>query len=255
MKARHAILVAPVAAATMVALVGVTLVSPSSTASASAQPGSSPNAVRVGVARHSLVAAACAPAASLMCAARLTVTEDGVRFSFTRRPGGWKLFSSISTDKSPAGPISLNRNIGESQSAEAIIYWTSFPDGDHADPCTRLLGRSVGSSAADLAAAVSKAPGIKLVKGPSNVTLGGRPAKHVVLIVRKQVGCEPGFFYTWKDVEGGALWPRTGAGNTIRVWIVAVNKTRLFIAAATNKHATSGLKKEIQRIVESIRFA
>jgi hypothetical protein len=255
MKARHAILVAPVAAATMVALVGVTLVSPSSTASASAQPGSSPNAVRVGVAPHSLVAAACAPAASLMCAARLTVTEDGVRFSFTRRPGGWKLFSSISTDKSPAGPISLNRDIVESQSAEAIIYWTSFPDGDYADPCTRLLGRSVGSSAADLAAAVSNAPGTKLVKGPSNVTLGGRPAKHVALIVRKQVGCEPGFFYTWKDVNGGALWPRTVAGDTIRVWIVAVGGTRLFIAAATNERATAGLKREVRQIVESIRFA
>ena len=242
-------------AATVVVVVGTTLLWPSSSASATAQPGSSATAASVGLASDSLVAAACAPVASLICAARLTVTESGVRFSFTRRPGGWARFSSISTDKSAGGPISLNRDIGRSQSAEAIIYWTSFPDGDYADPCTRLLGRSVGSSAADLAAAVSKAPGTKLVKGPSNVTLGGRPAKHVVLIVRKQVGCEPGFFYAWKDVEGGALWPGTVAGNTIRVWIVALGGTRLFIAAATNERANATLNREVKQIVESIRFA
>ena len=46
-----------------------------------------------------------------------------------------------------------------------------------------------------------------------------------------------------------------GGGNTIRVWIVAVNGTRLFIAAVTDEQATSRLKKEIQRIVQSIRFA
>jgi hypothetical protein len=182
------------------------------------------------------------------------VTEEGVRFSF-KVPGGWGRFGSISTDKSPGGPISLNRSIVGSQGAEAIIYWTSFPDGDYADPCTRLLGRSVGSSAADLATAVSTAPGTKLVKGPSNVTVGGRRAKHVVLIVRENVGCDPGFFYTWKDVYGGALWRATAAGDTIRVWIVDVDGKRLFIAAATNEQANARLKREVTQIVESIRFA
>ena len=43
-------------------------------------------------------------------------------------------------------------------------------------------------------------------------------------------------------------------GDTIRVWIVTVNGTRLFLAAATNKQATPDLKKEIQQVVESIRF-
>jgi hypothetical protein len=60
---------------------------------------------------------------------------------------------------------------------------------------------------------------------------------------------------TWQHHPGGALWPTTGVGDTIRVWIVAANRTRLCIAAATNEQATSSLKKDIQQIVESIRFA
>ena len=112
-------------------------------------------------------------------------------------------------------------------------------------------GRAVGRSAAALAAAVSTAPGTKLVKGSSDVSLGGHHATHIVLTVRESVGCDPGFFYTWRDVYGGPLWPMTKASDTIRVWIVALNGTRLFIAAATK---AGGLEKDIQQIVQSIRF-
>jgi hypothetical protein len=187
---------------------------------------------------------------------RHAVTEEGVRFSFRVPQHGlrWERFRSISTDRSAGGPISVNKSIVGPQGAEAIVYWTSFPDGDYADPCTRLLSPSVGRSAADLAATVSTAPGTELVTGPSDVTVGGRPAKRVVLNVRENVGCDPGFFYTWRDVYGGALWPRTGVGDMIRVWIVDVDGTRLFIAAATTEQASSGLEKEIQQIVRSIRF-
>jgi hypothetical protein len=189
---------------------------------------------------------------------RITVTEKGVTFSF-RVPktvgwSGWERFRSLRTDTSPGGPISINKSIVGPQGAEASIYWTSFPDGDYADPCVRLLSPPVGASAADLAAAVSTAPGTKLVKGPSDVALGGRPAKHVVVAVRENVGCDPGFFYTWRDVELGALWPTTSVGDTIRVWIVDVDGVRLFIAAATTEQATPALGKEILRIIRSIRF-
>jgi hypothetical protein len=237
MKAQHAVAVAVAAGAGLVvAVVGITRLSPSSSQGTTAQSGSSP------------------PGASSAPVGRQTVIERGIRFSFRVSTGSWGSFPSISTDKSPGGPISLNKSVAVSQGAEAIIYWTSFPDGDYADPCTRLLGRAVGSSAADLAAAVSTASGTKLVKGPSDVSIGGRPAKHVVLTVRKNVGCDPGFFYAWRDVHGGALWPRTAAGDTIRVWIIAVDGTRLFIASATNEQATARLKREVKQIVESIRF-
>ena len=189
---------------------------------------------------------------------RYTFTENGVRFSFNvapRPPGAFHPVKSIATDKLPAGPISLNKDVWGAQSAEGIIYWTSFPDGDYADPCARLLSPSTGASPAKLATAVARAPGTRLVKGPADVTLGGHRAKHVVVTVRKKVGCDPGFFFTWRAVSGGTLWTKTGVGDTIRVWIVTVNGTRLFIAAATNEQATPDLKKEIQQVVESIRFA
>ncbi len=197
---------------------------------------------------------------------RHEVIEAGVRFSFRvpeTSPTGsswgrfgsyWERFSSIPTASSPGGPISLNRSITGPQGAEAIIYWTSFPHGDYAEPCSRLLNRSIGHSAAKLAAAVARAPGTKLVKGPSNVTLGGHSAKRVVLTVRKNVGCDPGFFYNWREVPGGALWETTRAGDTIRVWIVKVDGRLLFIEAATTRQATPWLEEETRQIVESIRF-
>ena len=114
----------------------------------------------------------------------------------------------------------LNKSIVGPQGAEAIIYWTSFPDGDYADPCARVLAPSIGRSAADLAAAVAAAPGTKLVKGARNLTLGGHPAKHVVLTVRESVGCDPGFFYSWRTTAavrfgGRRMWAtRSGYGSS-----------------------------------------
>jgi hypothetical protein len=186
-------------------------------------------------------------------ARRLVVAEAGVRFSF-RAPRWWEFFRTVPTKKSPRGPISLNASGVGSQDAEAIIYWTSFPHGDYADPCARLLSPSIRRSAASLATAVSRAPGTKLVKGPLDVTVGGRPAKHVVLSVREDVGCDPGFFYSWRAVFGGAFWLSTEIGDTVRVWIVAVGGTRLFIAAATREAANATLKRQVKQIIESIRF-
>ncbi len=179
-------------------------------------------------------------------------TADGVPFSFRASAHGWERFGDISLNKSERGP----------QGAEAMIYWSSFPDGDYADyygheahPCTRLLSPPVGPSATDLAVAISKAPGTELVKGPSDVVVGGYPAKHLVLRVREDyAGCDPGFFYTWRAVYGGALWTTTPAGATMRVWVVDVDGTRLFIGAATLGEASSDLEQEIEQIIRSIHF-
>ena len=79
-------------------------------------------------------------------------------------------------------------------------------------------------------------------------------AQHVVFTVRKDVGCNPGFFYTWPNDRGGAFWTSTRVGDTIRVWIVDVQGTRLFIEGDTHRRAGSQLEKEIRQIVGSIRF-
>jgi hypothetical protein len=175
---------------------------------------------------------------------RLSRTVGGIPFSFVVRTVGWEAFGRVSINKSIVGP----------QGAEAIIFWASFPDGDSAEPCADVLSGAVGRSTASLAAEVAKAPGTELVAGPSDVTLGGRSAKHVVLTLRRRGGCKPGFFYRWQDEEWGALWPRTDVGATIRVWIVEVEGTRLFIEAETNTDSDPQLDREVVRIVESIRF-
>jgi hypothetical protein len=175
---------------------------------------------------------------------RHSLTVEGIPFSFSVPTHGWEPFGSLLLSKSSVGP----------QGAEAVIFWTGFPDGTYADPCGHLAGPPAGS-AADLAAAVSTAPGTELLTGPSDIVVGGRAAKHVVLTVREDVGCDPGFFYNWKAQTGGAMWEATRLGDVIRVWIVEVDGVVLFIEGETNKDGGPELEQEIQQIVESILFS
>jgi hypothetical protein len=174
---------------------------------------------------------------------RHSLTVEGVPLSFSVTTSGWERKGRLYVSKSTVGP----------QDAEAIIYWTSISDGVYADPCGQWWGSPVGSMA-DFAAHASRTPGTELVTGPSDVTVGGRAAEHVVLTVREDVGCDPGFLYTWHDQKGGAFWTSTDVGDTIRVWIVDVDGTRLFIAGETHKDAGPTLEDEVQQIVDSIQF-
>ena len=109
---------------------------------------------------------------------------------------------------------------------------------------------------------MAAAPGIELVSGPSDVILGGRPAKHVVVTVHEDLGCDPGYFYSWQEAKGGPFWGGTTAGDTISIWIVDVDGKRLFIAAETHvdsgdpQHVLVGptFKQEVDEIVDSIQF-
>lgn len=181
---------------------------------------------------------------------------DGVPLSFdlvTDNPegDGWAKFRDLYISKSVVGP----------QTAEAMLLVTTFPDGVVAHSCAILRDPPVGPSVADLATAVARAPGTKLVTGPTDTLVGGRVAKHVVVTVRQLVGCDPGFFYGWLDEGGGPWWPYALVGDTINVWIVDVDGTRVFVATET--HAPTGaaearvikqLEAEVEAIVRSIRF-
>jgi hypothetical protein len=178
---------------------------------------------------------------------RHALTVDGIALSF-RVPAqvpdaGWARYGNLYISKGSTG----------GQAAEAVIYWTAFPDGALADPCG-LLSQPVGPSIDDLASLVSKAPHTKLVAGPADVTVGERPAKHVVLTVGDDVGCDPGFFYTWLYQPGGPGWWSTSAGDTINVWIVDVGGRRLVIVGESTWDAGPELEREIPQIVDSIRF-
>ena len=174
---------------------------------------------------------------------RRELTVGGVPLSFRVPTRGWEAFGDISINKSIVGP----------QGAEAIIYWTTIP-GDYANPCVDVLGMPVPRTVGELAAEVAEAPGTELLASPSNVRIGEHGGKHVGLIVREDLGCDPGYFFIWHDMEAGALWPATEVGHTISVWIVDTGGKPIFIAAVTSEQASEQLHQEIGLIVRSIRF-
>jgi hypothetical protein len=177
---------------------------------------------------------------------RHSLTVDGVSFSFVVPGRDWEQFGNISLQ---------NGTRHRGQAAEAIIYWTAFPDGEIADLCDSVLVPPGGPQTDRIAAAVAAAPGVDVVNGPVRVIVGGHVMDYVEVTVREDLGCDQGYFYSWPYADVGALWPFTDVGDTIRVWIVDVDGTRrLFIGGVTARDVDPVFGKEIQQIVGSIRF-
>ena len=129
-----------------------------------------------------------------------SLTVDGVPFSFSvPTPRGWERFGGISHQQ-----VHLRAT-----GSRGHHLLDGLPRRRRRRSVRQPAEPARGPSAADLAAAVATAPGTELVTGPSDVTVGGRAAKHVVLTVREDVGCDPGFFYTWEAVKGVPFWTTT----------------------------------------------
>jgi hypothetical protein len=197
------------------------------------------------------------PSGSNMFPRTLSRSVKGVPFTLTVPDGNWAdgpITRLPDGSGFREGDILISQSITGPQGAEAVIFWTRFPDGNQASACADLLDPSLGPAASDLAAAVAAAPGTELLEGPSDVTVGGYPAKHVLLRVREDRGCDPGYFYTWRGGCWGMCWVETNKDDTIELWIVDVAGKLLFIEAETTTQADSDLEREIQQIVRSIRF-
>jgi hypothetical protein len=174
-----------------------------------------------------------------------SLTVECVEVSFHVPTFAWEVFRGLYITKSSDGP----------QDAEAIIFWTAFAEEGWAARCAKVLNPSDGSSAAALAKAVAGAPGTELVAGPTEITLRDeRPATYVALKVREDLGCDPGYFYSWDSGLGGAFWVGAEPGDTIRVWVVDVDGTMIFIEAATKPDAGDDLEREVEQIVASTEF-
>jgi hypothetical protein len=177
--------------------------------------------------------------------------EAGIRFSF-KVPPGWEGFG-------PENPDYISKSVRGPQGAEGQIVWAAFPTfRDSPGECAylRAYERSDGfdPSVAGLANAAASVPGTDLLSGPTATTVGGLAALHVVLQVRDDVGCDPGFFFVYPNIHGGALWPETEPGDTVRVWIVDTPERLLFIEAKTKPDAGPRLESEIQAIIDSVAF-
>lgn len=216
---------------------------------------------------------------------KLSRTVDGVGFSFTvpshEQPYyepdfGWMNGPIERTGDTPdtARPLNflISTSILRGQGAEAVVFWTAFPKaGEAAErgavvPC--LLGPA-GRSTSDLAAAMASVPGTKLIRRPTRTMVGGRPATHLVLRVREDNGCDPGYFFTWRDQRWGAFWPDASVGDSIRVWIVDVDGKRVVFQAETKYPGPPGpagdlfrayraefkqVDRDVTKIIASIRF-
>jgi hypothetical protein len=198
-------------------------------------------------------ASAFPPAGSLAIGTQ-AMTRGGIPLSLELPTTGWR---------SEQGYF-LNKGTGVAPEAASILFWNPDPEGVYADPCAHVVSPPAGPSTAELANAVARIPGVDIVSGPSDVTVGGHAAKRVVLTVPETVGCKAGDggFYLWYDLGQGSgcagtqPCPRyaSALGSTYSVWIIDVDGKRLFIEAESYKGASPQIRQELQRIVDSITF-
>ena len=189
--------------------------------------------------------AAVFPPAGELAIGRHSMTLAGVPLSLSVPTSGW-----ISN-----GDFGIDKSTGVTADGAGFIFWViQTPTGVFADPCADVKSPPVGPSPADLAAAVATVPGTDLVSGPSDVTVGGYPAKHVVLTVREDVDCNANDFYLWYAPRSDLARYATALGSTIRVWIIDVDGTLVWIDGETYKDAGPQPGQQIQQIVDSIQF-
>jgi hypothetical protein len=169
---------------------------------------------------------------------------EGIRFTFVVPNRHWESQRGFYLVKSIRGP----------QGAEGTIRWTTIPNGEYTDACPDVLQDSPGQSVSLVANAVASAPGVRVAEGPTDVTIGGRPAAHVVVRVERDLGCDPGYFYTYDAPNGGALWMRTSSSDVISVWIVEARGKLLFIEGEATEATAPTFAETFQQIVDSMQF-
>jgi hypothetical protein len=177
---------------------------------------------------------------------RYPMTREGVKLSFAVASSGWTsgqgFFVDRGTENAPDGA--------------ALIFWPGTPDNVYGDPCTKTpLSPPAVKTAAGLAAAVSRVKGTTLVSGPTDTTIGGFPATHVVIRIPPSIPCKPGEFQLWYDGDpvGNGRYAQ-GFDETLDVWIVDVRGTLVWIDGETYKGAAPDLAAGLQQIIDSITF-
>jgi hypothetical protein len=241
------------AAVVVVAIVGINLLPTS--AGVGVGPAVSQSPSPTPSLTQSPTPAAVFPPAGPVAIGRHSMIRGGIPFSFSLPTAGWD---------SGLGYF-ISKDVGVGPDGASFMFWDPDPIGVYADPCDHRLRAPAGPSPADLAADISTIPGTDVVRGPSNVTVGGRDAIQVVITVPKDAPCEANDddrgFLLWYDEGpgsgcGGPPCPRypSALGVTIRVWIIDALGTRLVIEAESYEGAGPEVEQEIQQIVDSIQF-
>jgi hypothetical protein len=153
------------------------------------------------------------------------------------------------------GDFGIYKTQGQAADGAAFIFWKYDADGVFSDPCNNVKAPVVGPSAADLAAAITKIPGVDVVSPPTAVTIGGKPGQTVAIKIRDDIGCVENQFYLWYDSahEDQARYA-SQKGQTIRVWIAEVDGKRVQMDGETYVGVTPAVQQEVQSIVDSVQF-
>jgi hypothetical protein len=179
-------------------------------------------------------------------------SEDGVGFSMEISAPGW----ASSGPQSQAEGGNLTKGLPTNETASWLVIWGI--DGTFSDPCGGRPGPVAGPSTADLASAVAAIPGIEATT-PTDVTVDGKPANYLTVTIPKGIGCDPSEFMLWyNEVRCGSFDPcgryASALNSIVRIWIVDVDGTRVWLEAETYAGAGPALDAEIKGMIDSIEF-
>ena len=185
------------------------------------------------------------PPSGTLAVGRVSMVREGVPFSIAVPSTGW----------SSGDEIWISKGVEGKPDGSAFIFWPQTPDNVFADPCRlKLLSPPPDRTATGLATAVVGIPGIKVVSGPTAVTVGGQPAQHVVLTIPTSIGCKPEQFHLWTDeADATGRWAQA-YDEKILVWIVDVDGRLIWIDGETYKGAKPAVEQELQQVIDSIQF-
>jgi hypothetical protein len=214
------------------------------TTSSTRLPAATPSPTRVPSSAPAQALAAIPPAGPL-ASGRHRLVLQGTALSIELAGSDW-----ISN-----GVFGIDKAAGVAADGAGLILWTNEADGIFADPCAGVRAPTVGPTIADLAGAIAAVPGTTLISGPTDVTVGGRSAKLVVLSIPDDIRCRAEEFYLWYDAsKPDVARYATEIGSTIRVWIIDADGKRIQIDAETYDGAGPGPAEEIQQVIDSIQF-
>ncbi len=239
-----------IAAVVVIGFVGINLLprsggvggGPAPTPTPTASPQPTPTPTPTASPSASPTAPAAFPPAGPLAIGRHTMALNDVPLSLAISTSGWTSNGSWGLDKGYLEPTG----------ADFILWPDGAPEGVYSDPCGHVKAPPAGASIADLADAVATMPGITLVKGPTDVTVDGRPAKLVELTIPEDTACPPEQFYLWYNATDNRF--ASALGETYRVWIIDADGTILWIDGETYKGAAPEVGAEVEKIVSSIQF-
>jgi hypothetical protein len=162
----------------------------------------------------------------------------GVPFSFAIPSTGWSSYAWTGMIEKSAYPSKDYAWIG--------FNWGGSGVND-IDPCREKSSGKSYSTVDAIAKAYTTIPGTSAV-GPTNVTLGGLPAKKVVLTIHDDIPCLPNMF----KFDDSLTWPNA-LTSEVTFWFVDVGGKR-FSLHIDRTAPNPELQQEIDYIVNSVRF-